>query len=323
MNIEKYLDRFIEERVKYKNYSTSDAKKYLCKGKNSFANQPGWQESDYLEENIRNVVIGLPRGKNTAIRVFEDFVDFLQENGVSVNVHFPPIAIDNTFERRMEIVRRLQDNKKVNDLSDYLWTSQRTIEEDINCLRGYTNEAYQVCGRKFVLSEITRKQGEVSFESTAHPLFLIQNLSQVLITLRGLKETSTNPLYKKYAEATAADIWEQLSEYARNRIRDVLIDLFGEDPSWYINLSNIDDRLFHNERECSLGYNVVLDCLKNGKKFCVEYAANGEKRYLQNCTIIGKMTDERTLTVRLPDGTEAALILDNITRSGYSLEELI
>ena len=53
----------------------------------------------------------------------------------------------------------------------------------------------QICGKVFHIDEVERIRGKIHFSSTAHPLFLTENLSQVIVMLKGLKTMAGNPLY--------------------------------------------------------------------------------------------------------------------------------
>lgn len=131
-------------------------------------------------------------------------------------------------------------------------------------------------------------------------------------------------MYRKYAEATACDIWEQLSDYAKDRIRFVLTDLLPEDLSWYEGLEKEDEDTFYTERRCSVDGNVWLDCLKNEKPFCVEYQeAEGPVIYT-NCRFTGKRgrrDQEWAMEVQCDQG-QKTLVESHVLRSCYTLEEL-
>ena len=255
---------------------------------------------------------------------------YLETKGVDVpQVDFPPIPVSNTFERLMFIAKYLQDKEhRISELPDILWVNSRTIEEDLSRLRGI-NDPIQVCGKKFYISDTVRQDGRISFQSTAHPIFLAENLTQVLILLKGLREMSANPLFTPYAEETAGEIWEQLSPYAKDRIRFVLSDLLPEDYSWYQSLETKgNDNHFHSEEDvsknCWVKTNVVLDCLKNGKSFCVEYQDGEEIHFYRDCVIEEgsyRSSPQGTIIVNCAEG-RVSLQLDKIIRSTYTVEEL-
>ena len=319
------IDGYFEEFLKLKWYEKDlkkAAKKLLTE------NKPGclpytkdYAESDCLGRNIQDSVQALPRGKETAIEVYKRLVDFLKEKGIEVSVNFPPIPIENSFERQMYIAKYLQDqNHGIEELKDILWVSERTIDDDLLRLRG--EDPIQVCGRSFVIDGAKRSRGQMSLVSTVHPLFLTENLTQVLILLKGLRVMAENPLYTRYAEASAADIWVQLSDYARNRIRFVLGELLPEDLSWYERLESGPDS-FASERQCSVKGNVLLECLKNEKAFFIEYReADGIVIY-ENCRILPRSFHPagNTLQIICRQGKKT-LAVDRVLRSAYTVEEL-
>lgn len=254
-----------------------------------------------LPENIKACVKAYTHDKDGAIEMFKAFTDFLAENGIHFNVVFPPIPVSSSFERLMFISKYLQEPvHTIAELPDVLWVSDRTIEEDLKRLRG-VNDPIQVCGRRFSIPDTERHDGQLTFASTAHPLFLTENLTQVLVMLKGLKLMSENPLYRSYAEQTASEIWEQLSLYAKNRIHFVLGKLLPEDLSWYDGLKS-SNRSFYTEEMCSRvrndGASVVLNCFKNGKTFCVEY----DGHLYQNCVVIQGTFKNGQLEIDCSDG---------------------
>ena len=186
----------------------------------------------------------------------------------------------------------------------------------------------QVCGKKFFISGTERRDGGIRFQSTAHPIFLAENLTQVLVMLKGLRVMAENPLYEPYALQTGREIWNQLSVYAKNRIRFVLQDLMPEDSSWYEKLAEAnDDYYFHTETACSQIYNsgtgVVLDCIKNGKPFCVEYEEDGKITVYSDCRMERNSYSTKPLSIIVNcSGGRIRLLLDHVIRSAYTLEEL-
>ena len=295
----------------------------------SLNSQPGYWESEYLPSNIRNSVMTYSSNKDTAIALYRDLIVFLTGKGVSVPpIAFPPIPISNTFERLMFIAKYLQDeNNRISDLSEKLWVSDRTIEEDMKRLRDDV-DPIQVCGKKFFISGTERRDGGIRFQSTAHPIFLAENLTQVLVMLKGLRVMAENPLYEPYALQTGREIWNQLSVYAKNRIRFVLQDLMPEDSSWYEKLAEVnDDYYFHTETACSQIYNsgssVILDCIKNGKPFCVEYEEDGKISVYSDCRMERNSYSTKPLSIIVNcSGGRIRLLLDHVIRSAYTLEEL-
>lgn len=264
-----------------------------------------------------------------AITLYKDLVSYLKKKGVAVpEIEFPPIPVSNSFERLMFIAKYLQDSdNKISRLKDILWVSDRTIEEDLKKLRD-SEDPIQVCGKKFFVPDTGRRKDSLHFSSTAHPVFLAENLTQVLVMLKGLKAMSENPLYEPYAKQTAREIWGQLSPYAKKRIRFVLEELMPADYAWYKALSEgEEDRYFHTESACSrinnMGAHVVLECIKNDKPFCVEYEADGKTYLYTDCRMEkGSYRGDPPSVVVNCSGGHIRLQIDHIIRSAYTIEEL-
>lgn len=325
MDITAYLEEFTrKKRAPSTLYDMKTARNLLVgDGEAALKQQEFYEDSEYLAYNIKLSVRAYSRNKDIAIRIYKDFLCFLHtKSGIDIPVQFPPISISNTFERLMFIAKYLQDPRhKTTDLPELLWISQKTINDDIKRLQGDHDDPIQVCGKIFTIDELDKQKNTVCFPSTAHPLFLTPNLTQVLVTLKGLKAMAENPLYAEYAQIAAADIWEQLSDYAKTRIHFVLSELMPEDLSWYEGLRKTDDEHFHSEVCCS-GNSVVLDCMKNEKTFCVEYdAENGIQLYKQ-CTFVPRSYDGEGIEVDCASG-RIHIVFDKIIRSAYTVEELI
>lgn len=321
------IDSFINQS-RYEPYSDI-AEKLLKTGGNALMRQEGWDESEYLKYNIKACVQSYSRDKDQAIGMFKDFVAFLQLNrGVEIKapIEFPPIPISNSFERLMFIAKYMQEEGHTREqVSDILWVSRTTVDNDFSRLLNADNpEAIQVLGRPFVISGAKSSGGKVIFGSTAHPIFLTPNLTQVLLMLEGLKEKAQNPILETEAKATAAGIWNQLSDYARSRIKYVLTEsLLISDLDWYESLENEKvDNSFHIEKKHPRDRGFVFDCVKNDRRpFCVEYDEEGTRRVYKDC-IGEKIIGGEDIVVRV--GRESHLLhIKDIVRIAYTIEDLM
>ena len=212
----------------------------------------------------------------------------------------------------------------LDDLSDELWVSTRTLEEDLARLRG-TVDPIQICGIPFVVSDVTRGRGKVEFASTVHPLFLTMNITQVIATLKGLQHMAQDPLMEAYAQVTASQIWMQLSTYAKERILYVADALLTEDASWYRSLQSDADTRFQTEYQCShtIGCGVLMDCLKNKKSCFVEYRCDdGNVVFYENCFVRFGRGGTEEVDLQCDSGA-FTIASAQVLRSAYSKEELI
>jgi hypothetical protein len=324
------IEETIKEFLKYKNNYSGYNKKTvenLMLGDKEYSlikiNGLGELKAEELKESIKLSVKLYTRNKDRAIDIYKKYLDFLKTKyGIHVDINFPPIPVYIPFERIMFIAKYIQDpNNKISDLEDVLWVSSRTIEDDIAILKG-RKDPIQVNGKRFVIDDIERNRGTVSMSSTAHPIFLTSNITQIIVTLKGLKLMSQNSAFKVYAEEMARSIWTQLSDYAKNRIIYVMENLIPDELEWYKNLNIEKDDSFYNEIRCSSteGAGCVLDCLKNGKECFVEYQENEKTTFYENCKILKYLDDKIRIECK---GKLFDLEIDKILRSSYTLEELV
>ena len=327
MKIDVYFDEFIKSISPAYERDLRKTAQTMLKGKKEYClnQRAGFEESEFLNENIRESVKKVLRGKDNAIKVYKRFVDFLQNKGIEVSVDFPPIPIDSSFERQMFIAKYLQgEDARISDLEDILWVSDRTIDQDLQRLYRGNDDPIQICGRPFFIPDSNRVNGQMRSASTAHPLFLTENLTQVIIMLKGLRIMAENPLYTPYAQASAADIWQQLSDYARNRIRFVLSNLLPEDLEWYESLEE-KNKSFYSEYQCSVRGSVLVDCLKNQKPFFIEYRDDdGHSVFYKDCRFqrFGFNPREDKISIVCSEGPRT-LAYSRVLRSTYTIEELL
>ena len=323
------IEETIKEFLKYKNNYSGYNKKTvenLMLGDKEYSlikiNGLGELKAEELKESIKLSVKLYTRNKDSAIEIYKKYLNFLNTKKFHVDITFPPIPVSITFERIMFIAKYIQNpENKISDLKDVLWVGPRTIENDLAILKGIKNPI-QVNGKRFVIEDIERSRGTVSMPSTAHPIFLTSNITQIIVTLKGLKLMSQNSAFKVYAEEMARSIWTQLSDYAKNRILYVMENLIPDELEGYKNLNIEKDDSFYNEIRCSSteGAGCVLDCLKNGKECFVEYQENEKTTFYENCKILKYLDDKIRIECK---GKLFDLEIDKILRSSYTLEELV
>jgi len=292
----------------------------------------------YKEESIsfedllfamKDSVSAYPKDKDNAIEHYKKFLTFLsgRYSFPSFEGSFPPIKVSNTFERQMFIAKYLQDPEiSIDGLQDILWTSSRTIEKDLARLRGNTEDPIQILGKRFIIPQTQRTMDTLKSSSTAHPLFLTGNLTEVLVTLKGLRAMSKESAYSLYAETMASSIWSQLSTYARKRIAFVSEHMLLEDIHWYEHLEEITSpSSFHSERDCSHsdGDKLLMMAMKNGSKgpFFIEYEDD------EGTVRIARGSIRRFVEGVWEFETDNEGILffksENVLRSGLASEELV
>ena len=279
-------------------------------------------------EATKNVVCRYEHNKDNLISVYFEYNKLLMKKyQLDINIKYPPIPVMNTFERLMFIAKYLQVKEhKVSDLEDILWQSQRTIAKDMARLQA-EEDALQVCGQKFFIKEMDRSMGHVSFGSTAHPLFLTCNLTQVITTLEGLRQMSERPEFTGYALPMAQNIWRQLSDYAKERIFYVMENLLNQDVQWYEDLDSYNEHSYRTEAECCKdGPEILMYCLKgrgdNQKRRCnIEYSVSDEEsEFLTDVEVLG-MSEGDSWKVSV-GGKERILEGKRIIRSSFHKENM-
>lgn len=290
-----------------------------------------YQKEDISFEDLlyamKDSVSAYPKDKDNAIGYYKEFLTFLSKKYPfpSFEGSFPPIKVSNTFERQMFIAKYLQDPEiSIDALQDILWTSSRTIDKDLARLRGI--DPIQIMGKPFIIPETQRTMDTLKSSSTAHPLFLTGNLTEVLVTLKGLRAMSKESAYALYAETMASSIWSQLSDYARKRIAFVSEHMLLEDIHWYEHLEEIaSPSSYHSERDCSRsdGDQLLMMAMKNGNKgtYFIEYQDDEGTV----CFARGSISRFVDWIWEIKTDNEGILFIksDHVQRSALASEELV
>lgn len=278
---------------------------------------------DEYAATVRHVVKSYTSSKETAIDLIKRLTsDIEKKSGCCFEIEYPPIPTNSTFERLMYISKYLQNpTAKISDLEDILWISSRTIDSDLLKLRGMDDDPIQICGKKYVLDDITRENDHVrDIASTPHPLFLTCNITQVIILLKGLKEMSVEPAFHGYAMKTACEIWEQLSCIAKDRILYVTKYLMPDEGKWFQELSTLGDNTFWPEYRCSShASNAIIECLKNKFPCYIEYKTDEGTKFFEAVQIKAYYGD---IVKIIMDGEECELKMENVVRSATNPEFL-
>lgn len=331
MTIHEIVLKFISKKNNYRGFDKSTVSNLLLgnsKSVSTFIEEMGdFFEAEAIDNEIyvhavRETVKSYTSNKQSAISIFKMLTEYIEkELCCKIQIDFPPIPISNTFERLMFISKYFHDPKNtVGELEDILWVSDRTIEKDIAKLRGNDDDPIQICGKQFIIDDTVRTMGHLQFESTVHPFFLTCNLTQVVATLKGLAELSKQPEWKGYTQSLSRNIWDQLSDYGKERVKYVMTKLMPEDMSIVQELEDKSYDAFFSEADCSaLGDNGLLMSMKNEKPAYVEYrSANGTVFY-ENVRFINYVDDGYRVTI---NGEERILEADKIIRSTVNKEKM-
>jgi len=170
--------------------------------------------------------------------VFNDFFAFLgdeaRHNGYAFDIKPLPRQL-TALERQITIAKMLHGKDdggfSEDKLAEEFMVSIDTIRNDMQGLR----YGISVFDQRFSV-DYKRYSGRLKMVSTAHPVFLTPNLTEIVFLLEGLRLQDKDMIRHDYLWNTAVSIWSQLSDYARNRILNVLCDIMGLDKSWYAEL---------------------------------------------------------------------------------------
>lgn len=266
--------------------------------------------ADLIASAIKGSIRDYPSGKKTAIELYKAFVGFLSDKyELSVNVDFPTVAIWDPLERQLAIIKMLHErNISTINMADRLFVSDRTIEDDLKMIRESDTEALQLMGQP-VKIPYKRRNRHFTSESTAHPIFLMANLAQVITILEGLGKQSQLKEYERFALLTAVNIWSELSDYARERINR-LSDTLALDRVWLRKIQRMSEEgvsnLFQTERACS-DVDTVMSLImihKSGEKCFIEYKdESGQIVFLKDVRIVSNGKTDFTYRSEKIEGT--------------------
>ena len=219
-------------------------------------------------------------------------------------------VIGTAEERCVYLLRqteRQNDNgerKTLRDISDELGCSVRALQKDVKKI---TEQGFKLMGLNIKL--VSEEKDILQMESTPHPVILMQNISQLVVMLEGLRAMSKVQAYKNSSNSSAVDIWNQLTEYTRTKILDVVekLDTNKDTMDWYDSIDRegkYHSRFLTEFENC--GENPIsqlMFLMKNEKQFNLTYVNDdGMQVTLCDCEIISYIIDKHKLTVKTPDG---------------------
>ena len=181
---------------------------------------------------IRETVKASTSSKSDAIARCRGFVGWLEgQTGETYDIDWPPVDVGNRFERIIYMMKVLQTEHTnlVEFLSDRLWISTRTIEDDLSVLMNEDRTADgTLLNESLYVNGLSRGRGTIEFLSTVHPILLLENLTCLTLTMHALLEKAQEPGQHDWLITTAGHIWSQLTDYAKVRITEVTVQKYGK-----------------------------------------------------------------------------------------------
>lgn len=251
--------------------------------------------------------------KDRAYYVYSKYIIFMNENYFNDKPKSKQIQELPTYysdlERRLLIAKKMHSEFNISNIAREFLVSERTIEKDLSILN---NGDMKVLNQELKVEYDERREGHIKIKSKAHPLFLVENLTQVVAILNGLSYVAKRDYgYHEYAIETAVSIWMQLSEDAKDRIQNVLVKELNLNEGWYNKISKLSEIEINKsmfKREEQFSDNKYLDILKNGKHCSIEYIdddGNIANQYVDRIrlgkgdTIIGIIYGEENIEIKI------------------------
>lgn len=251
--------------------------------------------------------------KDRAYYVYSKYIIFMNENYFNDKPKSKQIQELPTYysdlERRLLIAKKMHSEFNISNIAREFLVSERTIEKDLSILN---NGDMKVLNQELKVEYDERREGHIKIKSKAHPLFLVENLTQVVAILNGLSYVAKRDYgYHEYAIETAVSIWMQLSEDAKDRIQNVLVKELNLNEEWYNKISKLSEIEINKsmfKREEQFSDNKYLDILKNGKHCSIEYIdddGNIANQYVDRIrlgkgdTIIGIIYGEENIEIKI------------------------
>ena len=315
-------EQYISKRVHSKKEQNLLQKLLLGENETSFMTLWISYNGDY-ETAVRESVKSDPSNKQTTIERYKKFIDFLRRTtSEKISIEWPSIDVSSRLDRLIYIMRILQTNPKnaVQFLSDKLWMSTRTIEKELAALQYEdATDPVNFLDQSLIINGIRRSNKSISFLSSVHPMFLMENLTSVVVMIQALLEKAQTPAYKEWAMITAGHAWNQLTDYAKKKVEKMIPKTYDAD-SPVIQLfeelkTSATDGKFLTEQEGA----------KNVRSSAL-YACKTEEAYRYYCQMedgtitehtgtpfnIGRNDD--TIRIRHQDGTEETICVPTVIR---------
>ena len=244
---------------------------------------------DKIDDAVQTLCKSYTRKKTVIVENFKKVFYYIQRDyGYCYKIETPDIDYSDPIQRKLYMLKYFHPdtNHTFEQYTKCMWMfSEETLLDD---LRSINNGELSFLGKDITLT-LCRNRGIVTTSSTCHPIIMVENLTQILTQLEGLRRMSHGAM-KYYALNSAKTIWSQVSDYARNRILFVVKELLDIDTDFYSSLQT-DNELFYDEVHCSdiKGTHGILKFLKNNEPFYIAYYHDNKliKRYCKMNKFVG------------------------------------
>lgn len=251
-----------------------------------------------IEYIVVDIIQSETRDKAKTAARLKDFLTYLNKHyqvNISIEEVLPQVFSYET-ERQLDLVKMLHQPLSKRELAERYAVSEKTLTKDLNALE---------CGKFFMGQEIRleRAEGrEINYVSSAHPVFMAMNLSEVFTLTIGLIQLGKKTAMESTYDHIAHDIYNQLSPYAKNLIRQR-----GEELGIYFR-ENDGYRRYRQEKECKerSKESALLYAAKSGKRCKVSYIV--EDKIIEKSGHIRWIDFATYKLVEQPEDQEGALL---------------
>ncbi len=324
------INGYLETQLRHDKDEQKQARKlFLGESKTSFISLCKKYPGKY-DIAVRESVTAYKSKKQEAINRYKGLVAFL--NGKmpeEIKVDWPPVDISSRLDRVIYIMKRFQTEPEKQEglkgstiaetLADELWMSTRTIEDDLASIQNKKgSNSISFLDRSLAINGLKRSGGTIHFLSSVHPIFLMENLTGVVVMIHALLEKAKQPARKGWAMATAGHAWSQLTDYAKERVEKTTRNLYAGDPTVLRLFEELKampvEGYFMTEREMTKGNicNLIGYCEKAGVMCICSYT--DEDGAITE--IIGYPCttgpDGSLLHMRRPDGSEKIIRVSDV-----------
>jgi len=178
-----------------------------------------------LKRAMQDTMAGSKISKLSVYKVFKKFFQYLNHTpGYDLNLSIDDYVRrpeEDKRERQITLLKELHgEPKTIAMLTEEFAISDRTLRNDLNELEN----GIEFLGQA-IKPTIQRggRNGQVSYSSTVHPIFLPLNMTEVYALTVGLKKVAKGTPYEGILGDMADWIYSQLSDYGQNLIQKSLL----------------------------------------------------------------------------------------------------
>lgn len=265
---------------------------------------------DAIEQSFRSY----PRSKNSILKLYQDFILFIQSNYNIVLIHeLPNGRIPETpLERQIKIIKLLHHNEMSSaEIAEALFISERAVTGYLTAMSSAKDDEGLILNEEKIKISFNRTTNKYKLIQTLHPVTLAPNLRQVIVILEGLRLMCSGE-DKLYAYEIAQNIYNQLSLHGKDTLAQN-VDRLQLQTEWYSMLEEgryvpqyRPERQIHHDTQS--GGDIDISYFIKSNRLCrILYLENAQEKVLLSCKIIG-YTDSNRKEITITQGEKTQTI---------------